>query len=298
MDGFEVCRRLRANPALAEVPIVILTALDSHADRMSGLQAGADDFLSKPVDRDEIRARVSTILRLNRYRTLLEQRENLRKMAARLVTAQEEERRRISRELHDDLGQVLTAHMLELFNLSCDLPLSEEKLKSRLEALLADTKETLRNVRSLAQGLHPTFIDTLGLKVALETTCQEFSRRTRLPIQANIAEDIPPISELHQIVLYRLLQEALSNAATHAQASHIGVELSVEEGGICLIIEDDGKGFDPQNITSKGIGLQSMRERVALVGGKLTIRSLPGHGAHFTAVLPFDAPPASLGEDL
>src|SRR5688572_28752464 len=95
MDGFEVCRRLRATPRLAEVPIIILTALDDRASRLLGIEAGADDFITKPVDRQELRLRTRTILRLNRYRTLLDQRENLREMAGRLVNVQEQERKRI-----------------------------------------------------------------------------------------------------------------------------------------------------------------------------------------------------------
>ncbi|HLF73707.1 MAG TPA: response regulator, partial [Anaerolineales bacterium] len=96
MDGFEVCRRIRAAPHSAEVPILILTALDDRGSLMQGIESGADDFLTKPVDRQELRARVRTITRLNRYHTLLEQRENLRMMAERVIAAQEQERQHIS----------------------------------------------------------------------------------------------------------------------------------------------------------------------------------------------------------
>jgi DNA-binding response OmpR family regulator len=151
LDGFEVCRRIRTMPQLAEVPIIMLTALDDNASLVQGIEAGADDFLRKPVDRQELVARVRTIMRLNRYRTLLEQRENLNEMAKRLVTAQEEERLRISRELHDDLGQSLTTHMLSLKNLQNDLTVPIPVLFENLQTLYEQSYEVFVKIRRLAQ---------------------------------------------------------------------------------------------------------------------------------------------------
>src|SRR5688500_17336555 len=128
MDGFEVCRHIRSMPRVAEVPILILTALDDRASLLQGIESRADDFLTNPVDRQELVARVRTIIRLNRYRTLVEQRENLRKMAERVIAAQEQERQRISRELHDDLGQALTTHLLALRTLQEDLSVPAAEL--------------------------------------------------------------------------------------------------------------------------------------------------------------------------
>src|SRR5688500_14596968 len=178
MDGFEVCRRIRATPQLAEVPILILTALDDRDSLLKGIESGADDFLSKPVDRRELTARVRTITRLNRYRTLMEQRENIRHMAERVVSAQEEERQRISRELHDDLGQALTTHLLALRNLQEDLSLPVEVMFERLQSLHDQSYEILVKIRRLARDLRPPVLDALGLKVAMHTYCTEFTRRT------------------------------------------------------------------------------------------------------------------------
>jgi diguanylate cyclase len=161
MNGFEVCRRIRATPTLAEVPIIMVTALDDRASLLLGIEAGADDFLSKPIDRQELRLRVRTIIRLNRYRTLVKQRENLRAMAEHIITAQEQERKRISRELHDDIGQALMAHMLNLRNLQTELPAHSEGIGQRLNDLITDTQQTLNKMRLLAQDLRPPLLDTL-----------------------------------------------------------------------------------------------------------------------------------------
>ncbi len=285
MDGFETCQRIRTTPGLAEVPIIMLTALDDSTSRLRGITAGADDFLSKPVDRQELRARVRTVTRLNRYRTLLDQRENLRIMAKSLVTAQEAERLRISRELHDDLGQALTAHLIGLRLLSRDLPLPQEALQQRIEALVAETLGTLTRMRHLAQELRPPAVDTLDLCAALETYCQDFSARSRLPVEFR-SEPLPLVTDMVAVTLYRFLQETLTNILKHAQAVRVWVELSLEEDNIILTVQDNGKGFNPDVDGHHGIGLRGLRERLTLAGGVMTLRSAPGHGTIITARLP------------
>ncbi len=283
MDGFEVCRRIRATPPLAEAPILLLTALDDNASRLRGIEAGADDFLTKPIDRQELRARVRTIIRLNRYRTLLEQRESLRELAQKLVTAQELERQRISRELHDELGQALTAHLIGLRLLQNDFSGQDTSLHERLEPLILDTVDTLNRMRQLAQDLRPPAVDTLDLPAALDSFCQEYSRRLHLPILFE-AEPIPSVSDVIAITLYRFLQEALTNVARHAQATRAWVELSTEDQAISLTVQDNGQGF--QENSQSGIGIQGMRERLTIAGGDLTLRSAPGRGTVITAWLP------------
>ena len=286
MDGFEVCRRIRSTPPLAEVPIIILTALDDRASLLMGIESGADDFLSKPVDRYELQARVRTIVRLNRYRQLVEQRENLREMTERLIAAQEEERHRISRELHDDLGQSLTTHMISLRNLQDDLTIPQEVLFERLQALQDQSYEIFVKIRRLAQDLRPPVLDALGLKVSMQTYCAEFARRTHLPVTFDVDESIPSLPDIYNIALYRILQEALNNIIKHAKAGHVWVDLSLEDDIITLTVQDNGQGFETEERQSDGIGLSSMRERVVIAGGKFNISSTHKRGTILSAQFP------------
>jgi len=286
MDGFEVCRRIRSTPKLAEVPILLLTALDDRASLLQGFEAGADDFLTKPIERHELTARVRTIIRLNRYRTLMEQRENMREMAERVVTAQEQERQRISRELHDDLGQALTTHLLALRNLQNDLGGLKETVFEQLQVLYNQTSELVSRVRTLAHDLRPPVLDTLGLKVAMQTYCAEFSRRTQLPVIFEADQDIPVLSDVYNITLYRVLQEALTNIVKHANASQVWADLTMEDRTLNLTIQDNGQGFDVSKTHPNGIGITGLRERMILAGGKFNISSSPVRGTIVLAQFP------------
>jgi len=288
MDGFEVCQRIRSMPALAEVPVVLLTALDDHASLLRGLEAGADDFFSKPIERKELLVRVRTITRLNRYRTLAEQREKLSEMAERLVSAQEEERLRISRELHDDLGQALTTHLLAIRNLQGDLSIPVVTMFESLENLYQQSYEIFVKIRRLAHDLRPPVLDTLGLKLSLETYCREFTSRTHLPITLEIDPALPDFIDVYNVILYRVLQEALTNIAKHAQASRVWVELNVEDSTINLVVQDNGRGL--QSTENKGIGITGMQERLSLVGGKLLLHSPSEGGTILSASLPMKTP--------
>jgi signal transduction histidine kinase len=286
MDGFEMCRRIRATPPLAEVPIIMLTALDDRDSLLKALEAGADDFLTKPADRRELTARVRTITRLNRYRMLMEQRENIRLMAERVVAAQEEERQRLSRELHDDLGQALTTQLLALHNLQEDLSLPVETMFERLQALYEQSYEIFVKIRRLARDLRPPVLDALGLKVAMQTYCTEFSRRTHLPVIFEADDSLPDLPDPYNITLYRTLQEALTNVVKHARASQVWVDLSVEENTVNLTVQDNGSGFTEEKSKSNGIGLAGLRERITIAGGTLNISSAPKRGTVLSAQFP------------
>ena len=286
MSGLDFCRAFRAMPRDSYGYFILLTSKTEKGKVAQGLDVGADDFLTKPVDRHELRARVRTITRLNRYRTLTEQRENLRLMADRLVAAQEGERRRISRELHDDLGQALTSHMLDIRNLQNDLPLPEAELSERLQTLYQQSREISVKVRDLAQNLRPPALDTLDLKDAMQTFCAEFTRRANIPVAFEADDSLPELSDACNVTLYRVLQEALTNVIKHAQASRVWVDLTLENRTVTLTIQDNGRGFEVKKILSNGIGLEGLRERLAIAGGTFKISSSPVRGTILMAQLP------------
>ena len=297
MDGFEFCRRVRSTPRLAEVPIIMLTALNDRASLLRGIESGADDFLTKPADRHELKARVRTVTRLNRYRTLLEQRENLREIAERLITAQEQERLRISRELHDDLGQALTTHMLSLRIVQNDLTDPGSALFESLQAFYDQSYEIFVKIRRLAQDLRPPVLDALGLQLAMQTYCKEFTNRTHLPVHLEIDPALPELPDVYNVIFYRVLQEALTNVAKHAQGNRIWVEFSMDDGNsINLTVQDNGLGLHSNQNHTDGIGITGMQERLSLVGGKLLVRSPLEGGTILSASLPLRESPSHAQE--
>jgi signal transduction histidine kinase len=217
-------------------------------------------------------------------------REQLRQLAQQVVSAQEEERRRLSHELHDEAGQVLTALKIGLNLIQADLPTEAQTLYERINEAITLTDMTMERLRTLARNLRPPALDTAGLNPTLEGLCREFARRIQTPIEYT-GEDLAILPDMVNICLYRFLQEALTNVAKHAQATHVWVKLSSSAHGINLEVKDNGRGFDRQSWLTdesqpKGIGLLGMRERLEVLGGWLEIESLPSQGVCLTAHLP------------
>jgi signal transduction histidine kinase len=202
----------------------------------------------------------------------------------RVIAAQELERRRLARELHDETGQALTSILLGLKSIRTA---RSEKEAERAEAELRElVVQALRDVRSLAVELRPAALDDFGLVPALERLAGTFSERTgiRATVAATLGDArLPPETET---VVYRLVQEALTNVVKHAAASEVGIVLTRRDGGVSALVEDDGQGFAASDIRSEALGLLGMRERLALLGGTLAIESAPGEGTSVIAYLP------------
>jgi signal transduction histidine kinase len=203
-------------------------------------------------------------------------RHELSRLSGQLVKAQEEERRRLSRELHDEVGQAMSAILIELRRLeSTTAPADPQRQKLASVRGIAET--TVGLVRNMALLLRPSMLDDLGLVAALRWQAREVSRRTGLNVQVSadeIAEDPP---EPIRTCLYRVAQEALQNCVRHARATLVRLEVRDESDTLCLSVRDDGMGFNPR--VDKGLGLLGMQERVESLGGNLTIDSRPGAGA-------------------
>ena len=213
----------------------------------------------------------------------------LRRLSQQLVRTQEEERRTISRELHDEVGQILTGLRMELGTLTSAE--SAGVLAQRVDSVKALTEEALRTVRNLALLLRPSMLDDLGLAPALRWQAKEFSRRMGVPISVDIEGSLDQLSEAHRICLYRAVQEALTNSARHAEASRITVKIAHKQDVVTASIVDNGKGFPDKQLRTRGLGLAGMEERVRALQGTLTVSSHPGQGTELQISLPVYAEP-------
>lgn len=195
-----------------------------------------------------------------------------------VIAAQEEERRRIARELHDDTGQSLAAVLVGIMSLIDEV--SDARAREKLGQLLFTTSTAIEEVRRMARGLRPSVLDDQGLKAAIEAYAAEFGPRHGIRVDLHIAgldaeRRLPPVLET---TVYRVLQEALTNIARHSGATTASVILELRGGQVCTIVEDDGCGFDagPADSGGAGLGLQGIHERVVQLNGTLEIESRPG----------------------
>jgi signal transduction histidine kinase len=204
-----------------------------------------------------------------------------RALSARLVQSQEQERRSIARELHDEVGQSLTALLLDLGAAASQ---TEGSARTRLNGIAASAERIVEEVRRIALSLRPSMLDDLGLVAALEWQAREVGQRNGLSVEVSAAESAADLPETHRTCIYRVAQEALQNAVRHSGAGKVRIGLRQGVRTICLEVEDDGKGFVVGRM--RGLGLLGMEERVSQLGGHLRVQSEPGRGTTVRAELP------------
>jgi signal transduction histidine kinase len=338
MDGYETCRQIKADPDLAEIPVLFISGLNQPMDKVKAFQAGGVDYITKPFQFEEVAARIGTHLDLSRQKrelreshnqlqkaqmalrnacAMLEQRvlertanllaantrlqkevaraENAekerREVLRRFVTAQEDERRRVATELHDQLGQHLAAVKLWLTQFET----SERRTDATIAAvgeLQQAVNDIMKEVHRLASELRPVSLNPMGLCAALRRHVSEWSERTR--IAADFICDSPNhlgLPSFAENIIYRVVQEALTNVAKHAQATEVCVSLAVHGDRAVATIKDNGNGFDTEAILSHAdirqrLGLLGMQERVDLANGTFEVKSTTGAGTTILVTFP------------
>jgi len=218
-----------------------------------------------------------------------ESEQKLRLLAGSLLTAQEDERRSLARELHDDITQQLAFLSIELGKLAAQVPDSQSQIRSGLQGLKSQALRASADVRRLSHGLHPSVIADFGLSVALQELCEDFKRVHGVAIEFSELPEDRRLSDSQASALYRIAQETMRNAVQHGKATEINLSLSVVDESVVLKIVDNGLGFNTEKIHGKaGLGIISMTERMRLASGTLSIASAFGEGTQVTASLPMD----------
>jgi len=231
-----------------------------------------------------------------RFEEVAQARRDLQQLSARLLQIQEDERTRLSRELHDEIGQTLTALRLAISRALSWLPTQPPAAEASLEEARLLAEKTVETVRNISVLLRPSLLDDLGLEPALQWQAEDFSRRSGIRCgfsSDGLDENLPAA---HRTCVYRVVQEALTNCAKHSAATHVDIHVRQADGELKLEVADNGKGFPMDAQRAAGLGILGMRERAAALGGQLLLESAPGEGTRVSIRLPLAGALAQGGE--
>jgi len=279
LDGFELADIIRQHPRFQKTAIIFISAVHlTDLDRLQGYQRGAVDYISVPVVPELLRAKVSVFAELHRKALQLEMlNRELRRLSSSLIAMQDEERRRIARELHDGLGQELTAAKMIVDGILLqDVPGSVAKHAAADASSLID--RAIQQVRSISHLLHPPLLDEVGLLSALRWFLEGLTKRSGIETFLDVQPtDFPRLSSELETAVFRIVQEALNNVFRHSGAKNGWITVRQRDSQLIVTVRDDGKGveenvmeFRPDSI---GMGLGGMRQRVKEFGGELKLNN-------------------------
>jgi signal transduction histidine kinase len=282
MDGFEVLAEMKRDAALRRIPVMVISSMDDVDSIVRCIEMGATDYLAKPFNPVLLYARIrASLASLQEERMAI-----LREQFAKVTAAQEEERQRIARELHDGLGPALASLNIRLLTVRKLLERDGHPIAGEIEELAEQTQASMRDIRRLIHDLRPVALDELGLVPALREHLARCEHEHGLAIRF-VVDEGKRLPAPVETTLFRIVQEAVNNVLRHAQAQHVQVILTRDDDHVQVHVADDGQGFDVQRPRSGvHIGLWSMRERVEQLGGRFEVRSAPGQGTTVTAVVP------------
>jgi len=217
--------------------------------------------------------------------------ERLKLATLQLLTDQEDERRRVAQDLHDDLGQRLTALILNLKAIDSEIESARsEDVGVQIKAAIRAVEYMVRHVRQVCYELRPPSFATLPLAEVLKTLCSSLALPADLRVIFSSQDQLLPVPDVQATALYRLVQEGLNNVAKHAQATSVWINLEYADGEVNISVEDDGQGFDPHRRSSDGMGLQGLRERFVMLSGNFDVESAPSKGTRLYGSLPLADP--------
>ena len=268
--------------AVLAVNLLALRRVFGPLERLTALMRRVDPLA--PGQRIEIERQAAEVAELSHaFNDMLDRLERERRDSARrALDAQEEERRRMARELHDEIGQTLTGVVLQLETLERRAP---EELQAELRSLEASVRSGIEEVRELVRRLRPEALDDFGLRSALVSLGSELSEHSGLRVSPHLDGELPTLSREDELVVYRVAQESLVNVVRHARATRAELSLQAENGEVVLRVRDDGKGIDATGLRS-GNGVRGMRERALLVGADLRVVHVTPHGTEVQLRLP------------
>lgn len=330
MDGFETAEAIHSHPRSASVPIIFITA--HYADEMVRLKAyqrGAVDYLFTPIIPQIVQSKVAVFVELARnnlqlkhqkleleqlnsdlqkqrqqdldhinerrqaVEALRQSQEELRQLASYQERIKEDERKRIAREIHDELGQNLLALRIDIAMLHARTGSTHPKLNKKVHAVLDHIDSTMKAMRSIINNLRPTVLD-LGLNAAIEWQVKEFRRRTGIVCELSMSDQELMLDDSRATALFRILQESLNNVFRHARATRAKIELFVEQDRLCMTVADNGVGIFPGcRRKANSFGLVGIKERVSTLGGTMTIETEQDIGTTLIVSIPLSGPESS-----
>jgi two-component system, sensor histidine kinase and response regulator len=287
MNGYEVCQRLKDNPVTSDIPVIFISALNEVFDKVKAFSVGGVDYISKPFQVEEVLVRVENQLSRRRLQIqlqkALEQERALNQRIEELAAL--EERNRIARDIHDSLGHALVALNIQIESV---ITLWKDNELDEAYEFLLEAKQlgsnALQSVRQSVSAIRSDPLHGKSLEEAIATLAKEFQHTTgiRPDYQIQLSR---PLSNQVSTVIYRVVQEGLTNICKHANATQVQIHLQSVESNLSLVMQDNGKGFHLGDNRS-GFGLQGMRERVVGLGGTLNISSESGKGCRITVSFP------------
>ncbi len=308
VDGFEVCRRLKTNPQTAHIPILHISAtFVDPQHRVRGLEGGADAYLAEPISGDELLATVGALLRMKqaerearlqsaeaekarqelkkahdeldmrvqqRTAELAQKSEEIRQLTGRLLKSQDDERRRLARELHDSTGQMLAALKINLDLASAQTNGADPEIKRLVEDCISITEEMSRQLRTISYLLHPPLLDETGLRSALRWYTEGFAQRSGILVNLEISPEFCRLPHDLEIAMFRVVQESLTNIHRHSGSTTAVIQLTQNAERVQLEVIDNGIGLPGGGREGKfipGVGIMGMRERMRQFGGNFEI---------------------------